>query len=215
MRSWLSLAFSKKGPPSDAELYSNLDASFLAYAEYLTAYFHDSENPFTFEKLTEEDFQATYRYILDAALSSLNHPRREVFSKEMVAKIAEEFKARNSDVLSDSYLPPVMPQKYCGWIQGLLNKEFPINKDIADMNIDVLGYLISQAFMQGNPPRNYEQLSPFEEKLIVILAGATFMGFREASAIKDFRQHSNRHLAQIVALTHILGIRFSVENNLK
>ena len=37
MRSWLSLAFSKKGPPSDAELYSNLDASFLAYVLFPNA----------------------------------------------------------------------------------------------------------------------------------------------------------------------------------
>ena len=215
MRSWLSLAFSKKGPPSDVELYSNLDASFLAYVEYLTAYYHDAENPFTFEKFTQEEFQATCRYILDAALSSLNHPRRDDFAQELIGMVAEELKAGNSDVLSASYLPPVMPQKYCEWIQGLLNKEFPINKDINELNIDVLGYLISQAFMQGNPPREYEQLTSFEENLIVVLAGATFMGFREAAAIKDFRQHSNRHLAQIVALTHILGIRFSVENNLK
>jgi hypothetical protein len=83
------------------------------------------------------------------------------------------------------------------------------------LNIDVLGYLISQAFKQGNPPREYEQFSPYEERLIVVLAGATFMGFRAAAAIKDFRHRSNRHLAQIVTLTHILGIKFSVENNLK
>ena len=215
MRNWLSLALSKKGPPSDAELYSNLDASFLTYIEYLTAYLEDSDNPFSFEKFTKEEFQTTYRFMLDAALSSLNHPRRDEFSKELLGLVAAELKPRNSDVMAADYLPPVMPQKYCGWIQGLLNKEFPINKDVSGLNIDVLGYLISQAFMQGNPPREYEQLSAYEERLIVVLAGATFMGFREAAAIKDFRQHSNRHLAQIVALTHKLGIKFSVENNLK
>lgn len=152
---------------------------------------------------------------MDAALSSLNHPRRGEFSKELLGHVSAEFQPRNSYVLMADYLPPSMPQKYCEWIQGLLNKVFPINKDISDLNIEILGYLISQAFMQGNPPHKYEQLSSYEERLKVVLVEATFMGFREAAAIKDFRQRSNRHLAQIFALTSILGIKFSVENNLE
>lgn len=59
MRSWLSLIFGKRSPLSDVELYSNLDASFLTYIEYLTAYLEDSDNPLTFEKFMEDEIQAT------------------------------------------------------------------------------------------------------------------------------------------------------------
>ena len=214
MRNWLSIALSKKGAPSDIELYSNLDVSFFTYLDYLTAYFEDEENPFTFDKLTISEFQTTYRYVLDAALSSLSHPNRDVYSSELTSRLPETYKPANQFVLSSEYLPPPMPAKYCSWIQELLNKEFPINRDISQLNIDALGYLISQAFIQGNPPRRIDELTEYEEKLVVCLAGATFMGFREATELKNFRNRSSRHLAQIVALTHILGIKFSVVNDL-
>jgi hypothetical protein len=60
--------------------------------------------------------------LLDAALSNLNHPRRDEISRELLGLVAAELKPRNSDVLATDYLPPMMPEKYCGWIQGLLNK---------------------------------------------------------------------------------------------
>jgi len=53
------LIFGKRSPLSDVELYSNLDASFLTYIEYLTAYLEDSDNPLTFEKFMEDEIQAT------------------------------------------------------------------------------------------------------------------------------------------------------------
>lgn len=214
MRKLWSVAFSKKGPPSDTELYDNLDASYLTFIEYVSTQYLDSENLLTVNRLSEDEFQIIYRYILDAALSSLSHPNRGEFARELMQLVVEDFRARNSDVLALDYLPPVMPPKYCGWIQGLLNENFPINVDIVNLDIDTLYYLISQAMMQGSPPRKYEQLSSFEKNFVVMLAGATFMGLRKAAAIKGFRKHSNRHLAQILALSHILGIKFSVENNL-
>ena len=75
--------------------------------------------------------------------------------------------------------------------------------------------LIASAFIQGNPPRNVNEITEYEDNLITLLFTGTHKGFEIASEIEDLRAHSNRHLAQIFALTLILGIKFSLDNNLK
>jgi hypothetical protein len=205
----------KPTPLTDAELYGNLEAAFFNYLEILNDYKNKENQIVEVGEMTFQEIEATYQLIVDAALSSLNHPTRDSLKLKLLESIPKDLVTVRKNISDDKYLPPPSPPKFSGWIQEELNKAFPLGKYISDDAYGNLMGLIASAFIQGNPPRNVKEITDYEDNLITLLFTGTHKGFEEASTIKDIRPHSNRHLAQIFALTLILGIKFSLDNNLK
>jgi hypothetical protein len=205
----------KPTPLTDAELYGNLESAFFNYLEILNDYKNKENQIVEVGEMTIREIEGTYQLIVDASLSSLNHPNRDSLKLKLLELIPKDLLKVRKNITSNNYLPPPSPPKFSGWIQGLLNEAFPISKYITDDAYGNLMNLIATAFIQGNPPREMNDISEYENNLITLLFIGTHKGFEEASTIKDIRSHSNRHLAQIFALTLILGIKFSLDNNLK
>lgn len=206
---------SKPTPPTDEELYTNLNAAFFTYIETLNDYKQGENQVVEVGEMTLQEVESTYQLIVDASLSSLNHPTRDSLKLKLLESIPNDLVTVRKNISNNNYLPPPSPPKFSGWIQEELNKAFPLGKYISDDAYGKLMNLIASAFIQGNPPRNVNEITEYEDNLITLLFIGTHKGFEEASTIKDIRSHSNRHLAQIFALTLILGIKFSLDNNLK
>jgi hypothetical protein len=207
--------FGKPKPPSDDELFSNISIALHLYLDSL-AKLHLSDDALAVAiEMNEQDFLKIYDYITDAALSNLNYLNNKNFKVAIASKIPEVYSSLKVRVSEENYLPAPLPQKYTAWIQELLNSAFPIEKNFEDFDFGLLWYLLAQALMQGNPPRKEDELTIFENKLIDFLGTSTMLGLREASIISGRRERANRHLAQLLILSMILGIKFSKENNLK
>lgn len=215
MRNILPHLFKMKTPPSDEELYANLDASIFCYLNTLNEYKNGENQLLEITEMTFQEIESAYKLIVDASLSSLNHPGRENLKLKLLEIIPQDLSKVRQIINDKNYLPPPSPEKFTSWIQGLLNEAFPIDKFITDDEYGKLMVLIASAFIQGNPPREMKQITNYENNLITLLFAGTHKGFEDASQIKDLRAHSNRHLAQIFALCLILGIKFSEDNNLK
>lgn len=205
----------KSNPPTDTELYGNLDAAFFNYLETLNNYKNKENQIVEVGEMTLQEIESTYQLIVDAALSSLNHPTRDSLKLKLLESISVDLATVRKNISNERYLPPPSPPKFSGWIQEQLNNAFPVGKYISDDAYGNLMNLIASAFIQGNPPRNFNEITEYEDNLITLLFIGTHKGFEAASNIKDLRAQANRHLAQILALTLILGIKFSSDNNLK
>jgi len=215
MRNRFTHLFIKKTPPTDKEIYTNLDASIFSYIYALNDFINDENQVLEITEMTSQEIENTYQLIVDAALSSLNHPNRENLKVRLLEMIPQDLLKVRQMINNENYLPPPNPEKFFSWIQGLLNEAFPIEKDITDDAYGKLMVLIASAFIQGNPPRDMKQITNYENNLITLLFAGTHKGFEEASQIKNLRAHSNRHLAQIFALCLILGSKYSADNNLR
>lgn len=206
---------SKNTAPTDEELYTNLDAAFFTYLQTLNDYKLGENQLIEVGEMSFQEVESTYQIIVDAALSSLSHPTRENFKLKLLELVPKDLLKVRKNITDSTYLPPPSPPKFSGWIQGLLNDAFPVGKFISDDAYGNLMNLIASAFIQGNPPRNFNEITEYEDNLITLLFIGTHKGFEAASNIKDLRAQANRHLAQIFALTLILGIKHSSDNNLK
>jgi hypothetical protein len=207
--------FTRLKPPSDDELYINVYKSLHLYLDSLTE-LQKSEDPLAIAiELDESEFLEIYTLIANTALSNLNYASQKDFKDSIVGKIPDEYATLRQKISDENYLSPPIPQRYVGWIQGLLNKAFPIETKFENFDFGVLWYLVSQALMQGNPPRREVELTSLENKMIDFLCSSTILGLRQASTIGDSRERANRHLAQLLILSMILGIKFSVANNLQ
>jgi hypothetical protein len=205
----------KLTPPTDEELYTNLNAAIFTYIETLNDYKQGENQVVEVGEMTLQEVESTYQIIVDAALSSLNHPTRDSLKLKLLELIPKDLLKVRKNLADSTYLPPPSPPKFSGWIQGELNNAFPVGKYISDDAYGYLMNLIASAFVQGNPPRNMNEITEYENDLITLLFVGTHKGFEDASNIRDLRAQANRHLAQIFALTLILGIKFSSDNNLK
>jgi hypothetical protein len=205
----------KKNQPTDEELYSNLDAAIFTYIQTVNDYKHGENQVVEIGEMSFQEVESTYQIIVDAALSSLSHPTRENLKLKLLESIPKDLLSVRKKIVDTTYLPPPSPQKFSGWIQGHLNEAFPVGKFISDDAYGNLMNLIASAFIQGNPPRDMSELTEYENNLNTLLFVGTHKGFESASDIEGLRAQANRHLAQIFALTLILGIKFSLDNNLK
>ncbi|CAB4581638.1 unannotated protein [freshwater metagenome] len=205
----------KSTPPTDEELYTNLDAAIFTYIETLNDYKQGKNQIIEVVEMSIQEIESTYQIIVDAALSSLSHPTRENLKIKLLESIPKDLLSVRKKIVDTTYLPPPSPPKFSDWIQGHLNEAFPVGKLISDDAYGNLMNLIASAFIQGNPPRDMSELTEYENNLITLLFVGTHKGFESASDIKGLRAQANRHLAQIFALTLILGIKFSLDNNLK
>jgi hypothetical protein len=205
----------KSTPPTDEELYTNLNAAIFTYIETLNDYKQGENQIVEVGEMSIQEVESTYQIVVDAALSSLNHPTRDSLKLKLLESIPKDLLKVRKNLADSTYLPPPSPPKFSGWIQGELNNTFPVGKYISDDAYGYLMNLIASAFVQGNPPRNMNEITEYENDLITLLFVGTHKGFESASNISDLRAQANRHLAQIFALTLILGIKFSSDNNLK
>lgn len=207
--------FNRPRPPSDDELYFNVYQSLHLYLDSLTQ-LQKSDDPLAAAiELYDNEFLDIYGLIADTALSNLNYANQKEFKESILGKIPEKYMTLKERIGDEKYLSPPIPQKYVGWIQELLNKAFPIETKFENFDFEVLWYLVAQALMQGNPPRKEEELSEFENKFIDFICTATISGLKQAYSISGRRERANRHLAQLLILSMILGIKFSIANNLK
>lgn len=215
MRNRFAHLFIKKTPPTDKEIYTNLDASIFSYIYTLNDYKNGENQILEITEMSFQDIENAYKLIVDAALGSLNNPSRENLKVQLLEMIPQDLLKVRQIINDKNYLPPPNPEKFFSWIQGLLNEAFPIEKYITDDAYGKLMLLIASAFIQGNPPRDIKQITNYENNLITLLFAGTHKGFEEASQIKNLRAHSNRHLAQIFTLCLILGSKYSADNNLR
>ena len=204
-----------KNPPTDSELFSNLDASTFVYLSVINDYVNKENQILDVSEMSKEEIEVIYRLVADAALGNFSHTERESLKVKLLEKIPTEFSVLRRDISDDKYLPAPTPPKFVGWIQGLLNQTFPPDKHISDEQFGMLFVYIGSAFRQGTLKNTSEQLTEFEDNLATLLFAATHRGFEEALEIKGLRDSANRHLAQIFMLSLILGVKFSLDNDLK
>ena len=201
--------------PSDDELYLNVYQSLHLYLDSLAELEKSGDALAVVIELNDSEFLEIYGLIANTALSNLNYANQKEFKESILDKIPEKYSTLKKKVGDESYLPPPIPQRYVGWIQELVNKAFPIETKFENFDFGVLWYLVAQALMQGNPPRKEDELTSFEDKFIDFLCTATILGLRQASSLSGRRERANRHLAQLLILSMILGVKFSVANDLK
>jgi len=207
--------FNRPKPPNDDELYQNVFLSLHLYLDSLANLQIEHDALGAAIEMDDSEYLQCYELIANTALSNLNYANNKVFKDSILMKIPNHFLSLKTNLSQENYLPPPIPPRYTSWIQGLLNKAFPIERKFEDFDFGVLWYLLSQALMQGNPPRKESELTKFENKFIEFLATSTILGLREADSIADRREKANRHLAQLLILSMILGLKFSIANNLE
>lgn len=207
--------FNRPKPPSDDELYLNVYQSLHLYLDSISDLEKSDDSFAEAIELNESEFLEIYRLIADTALSNQNYASEKEFKESILSKIPEKYFMLKESIGDEKYLSPPIPQRYVGWIQELLNEAFPIETNFENFDFEVLSYLVAQALMQGNPPRKEEELTVFEKKFIDFICTTTILGLKQASSISGRRERANRHLAQLLILSMILGIKFSVANNLK
>jgi hypothetical protein len=207
--------FNRPKPPSDDELYLNVHQSLQLYLDSLAKLQKSDDSLALAIELNEGELLEIYGLIANTALSNLNYASQKEFKESILGKIPEKYSKLKEKIGDESYLSPPIPQRYVSWIQELLNKAFPIETKFENFDLEVLWYLVTQALMQGNPPRKEEELNDFENKFIDFICTATISGLKQASSISGRRERANRHLAQLLILSMILGMKFSIANNLK
>ena len=215
MKNWLRYVIAKKTPPTDTELFSNLDKSTFVYLSVINDYVKKENQILEVSEMSKEEIETTYRLVVDAALGNFSHAERESLKEKLLENIPTEFSTLRADISDDKYRPAPTPPKFVGWIQGLLNKSFPPNKYISDEQFGMLFVYISSAFQQGKSKAVSGQLTEYEENLATLLFAGTHKGFEEALQIKGLRGATNRHLAHTFMLSLILGVKFSRDNDLK
>lgn len=215
MRNLFAYLFVKRTPPSDKEIYTNLDVSIISYINTLNEYKTGENQLLEITEMSFQEIENTYKLIVDAALGNLNHSGRENLKVKLLELIPQDLLKVRQIINDKNYLPPPNPDKFFIWIQGLLNEAFPFGKYITDDAYGKLMVLIASAFIQGNPPRDMKQITNYENNLMTLLFAGTHRGFEDASQIKNLRAHANRHLAQIFTLCLILGSKYSVDNDLR
>ena len=215
MKRLIANLFLRKIPPTDSELFSNLDESTFCFLSVLNDFNSGENQVVEVGELTLEEMEYTYQLVVDAALGNFSHIDRENFKLKLLELIPLEFSNVRKQIVDSSYLPPPTPQRFVGWIQGVLNKTYPGNQFISDATFGMLMVYIQSAFVQGNPPRQNDEITDFENSLGMLLFLGTHKGLEEATHISDLRSSLNRHLAQLLMLSQILGVKFSRDNNLK
>jgi len=207
--------FSRPKPPNDNELYLNVSLSLHLYLDSLADLQMERDPLGEAIEMDDSEYLQCYEIITNTALSNLNYAKNQNFKDSILMKIPNRFSSLKTTLSQESYLPPPIPPRYTSWIQGLLNEAFPIERKFEDFDFGLLWYLLTQAFMQGNPPRKEAELTQFENKFIEFLATSTILGLRQAASIESRREKANRHLAQLLILSMILGLKFSMANNLE
>ena len=221
MTSWFKDIFTRKipltdlEPLTDSELYFNLNESAFTYLSVLNEYRNNENQVIKIGDMSQNEIEYTYQLVVDAALSNLNQFDRENLKSSLLEIIPEDLTKVRKNISNADYLPPPMPQKFTGWIQGVINKKLPVSRYTSDGQFGYLMNYIASAFVQGNPPRSAKDITKYENNLITLLFLGTHRGIDEAAQIKDSRSHSNRHLSQILMLSLILGIKHSRDNNLE
>jgi hypothetical protein len=215
MKRLIANLFLRKLPPTDSELFSNLDESTFCFLSVLNDFNSGKNQLVEVEEMTDDEMEYAYQLVVDAALGNFSHIDRENFKLKLLELIPHKFSNVRKQIADSNYLPPPTPQRFVGWIQDVLNKTYPGNQYISDEKFGMLMVYINSAFLQGNPPRQSDEITAFESSLGTLLFVGTHKGLGEAAQIRDLRSSLNRHLAQLLMLSQILGVKFSRDNNLK
>ncbi len=215
MRNIFSIFLAGRKPPSDTEIFSNLDKSTFLFLSVINDFKNNTNQIFEIEEMSEQELELTYRYVVDASLGNFSHLERQNLRSELLKIIPPEFVQLRNDINDETYLPAPTPQRFVGWIQDLLNQAFPPNVYISDEQFGILFQYIASAFRQGNAASSSNELTRFEDSLATLLFLGAHRGLEEAYAAVGTRASINRHMSLILMLSLILGVKHSRDNNLK
>jgi len=207
--------FASRKPPTDSELFSNLDASTFVFLSVLNDYVNNRNQILEVSEMSKDEVEVIYRYVADAALGNLSHPERESLKEKLLQIIPVDYSVLRRDICDDEYLPAPTPNNFVSWIQGLLNKALPPDNHLTDEQSGLLFSYIASSFRQGKSATKPVQLNEFENNLATLLFLGTHSGLVQALELKGLRKSVNRHLAHILMLSQILGVKHSRDNDLK
>lgn len=199
-------------PPTDTELFSNLDKSTFTFLSVINDFVKKENQLVEVSDMTSDEVDTAFQYVIDAALGNLSHTNREEFRVKLSQSVPAKYLNVNKTIADKDYLPAPIPAKFVSWIQGELNQLLPVGTYISDEQYGMTFAYICSALKHGNPNADSSQLSEFENNLATLLFVGTHKGLEEAFLIGNVRESSNRHLSHILMLSLILGAKVAQDN---